>query len=334
MSGTFSPDTKNGQLSTIDYFRLKKIKRLIVIEGPTASGKTALSIALAKHFNSVVVSSDSRQFYQEISIGTAKPSPSELAEVKHYFIDSHLLTDEVTSARYEREAIPLIEELFKTKDQLILTGGSGLFTDAVCRGFDEVPKDDSIRSSVEQEYKLFGLEPLLGELKQKDPEYFDLVDRNNPHRVIRAIEVIRSSGKKYSELRTNQAKKRPFEVTRFVIDIPRTLLYERINQRVDEMMAKGLLEEVRSVLPLKDLKSLQTVGYTELFHYLEGKHTLEEAVNLIKQNSRRYAKRQITWFKRNKDAHWIPYDSITVMMMQVLHILNETAVNQNTSKLE
>ena len=297
------------------------IKQLIVISGPTASGKTSLSVALAKHFNSCVLSADSRQFYKEVSIGTAKPTIEEMEGIPHYFIDSHQLTDEVSAAQFEREALQILEELFQKHETIILTGGSGMFVDALCDGLDKIPTSKKIRNELQEQVDQGNLESLLEELKEKDPIYFEQVDQKNPVRITRAVEVIRLTGRPYSELRKSKPKKRPFTVQRFVIEHDREFLYERINRRVDIMMETGLLEEVKSVIPLKHLSSMNTVGYRELFNYLDGNCSLDEAVNMIKQNSRRYAKRQITWLKRNPSANWIPFSTTEQMTEEIIDLI-------------
>lgn len=296
----------------------KKIKHLVVISGPTASGKTALSIALAKHFETCVLSADSRQFYKELEIGTAKPTPEEMDGVPHFFIDSHHLTDEVTAAQFETEALDILEKEFQTKDLILLTGGSGMFVDALCEGLDPIPTSKETKAQVQSEFEQHGLAKLLEELENQDPSYFSEVDQQNPMRVMRAIEVIRITGKPYSELRKAEPKKRPFAITRFVINHPREKLYERINLRVDLMMKAGLLNEVESVNHLRPLTSLNTVGYSELFDYLDGTIPLEEAVELIKRNSRRYAKRQLTWFRRNEAAIWIDFKANDLMTQEII----------------
>lgn len=242
--------------------------------------------------------------------------------VKHYFIDSHNLQDEVTAAQFEREALRILEELFLEHDEVILTGGSGMFVDALCIGLDPIPKNDAIKAQLINEFDDTGLFPLLDELEQKDPEYFKEVDPDNHSRVIRALEVIRSTNKTYSSFRQNKPTARPFEVVRFAINHDRKILYDRINLRVDLMMKAGLLNEAKEVYPLKELKSLNTVGYKELFDYFDGKLSLEDAINQIKQNSRRYAKRQITWLKRHPETKWIDYKSIEKMTAEIIDLLN------------
>jgi len=298
-------------------FTLKKIKHLIVIEGPTASGKTSISVQLAKHFETCILSADSRQFYKEIAIGTAKPSSEEQDSVKHYFINSHNLEDEVSSAQYEKEALSILQDEFKSKEIIILTGGSGMFIDALCIGLDKIPSSKELKVLIEEEIDLNGINPLLKELEQTDPQYFSEVDKKNIPRIVRAIEVIRLTGKKYSDLRKSQPKKRPFAIHRFVLNHERHILYDRINDRVDKMIQEGLIEEARSVEHLKHLTSPNTVGYKELFSFFKGEISKERAIELIKQNSRRYAKRQITWFKRYPESKWIDFQSIEQSMQDI-----------------
>jgi tRNA dimethylallyltransferase len=264
-----------------------------------------LAIALAKKINSVILSADSRQFYKETSIGTAKPSLEEQAGIKHYFIDSHSIHQPLTSAQFEKEALEVLKTEFLRHKTIILVGGSGLFIDALCHGLDDVPHDENIKNQLNNEFESQGLAPLLAELEAKDPIFYAKVDLKNPVRIIRALEVIRITNKTFSSFHTFQAKKRPFEFQKFVIDLPRELLYERINKRVDIMLKNGLLQEVQGLLAWQNLSALNTVGYSELFDYLNNKISFEEAIELIKRNSRRYAKRQLTWFRRDEKAVWI-----------------------------
>lgn len=296
-------------------------KKLIVIEGPTASGKTALGVKLAKQFNTVVISADSRQFYKELEIGTAKPTIEEQGGVKHYFVDSHFLGDEVSSGRYANEVHELLENLFIIKDTVLLVGGSGMFIDAVCIGLDEIPSSHSVRNQLNKEFEEYGLKNLLEELRIKDLDYFNMVDQSNPVRVIRALEAIRVSGKTMTDLRIKRKKQHNFEIKRFVIDHPRDKLYDRINHRVDKMIEDGLLDEVKSVYSKKGINTLKTVGYSELFSFLDGEITLERAVELIKQNTRRYAKRQLTWFRRHQDTVWLKSTELDSMLDEVVEIL-------------
>ena len=307
----------------VEISTFTSIKKLIVIQGPTASGKTALAIELAKHFQTVIVSADSRQFYKEMSIGTAKPNIEEQAGIKHYFIDSHSIQKPLTAADYEKEALEVLKAEFLQHDYIILVGGSGMFIDALCKGLDPIPSNIELRDELTNEFKLSGLENLCRELKEKDPEYFSQVDQKNPARIIRAIEAIRLSGKTYSELRTKKPAQREFESFSFVIDLPREVLYNRINQRVEIMFDKGLLEEAQKLIPYQDLQSLNTVGYSELFSYFKGEIDLETAKEQIKQNSRRYAKRQLTWFKRDEKAQWLKSSNLIDQMKEVLRKMDE-----------
>ena len=300
----------------------KVIKHLIVIEGPTASGKTSVSVQLATYYNTCILSADSRQFYKELTIGTAKPSIEEQKGIHHYFIDSHSVNDEVSSAQYEKEALAVLNHEFKTKNIIILAGGSGMFIDALCIGLDKIPSSTEMRDAIQIELDTNGITPLLEELKLKDIEYYNEVDKNNPPRIIRAIEAIRLSGEKFSELRKKKPSKRPFEIHRYVINHDRQILYNRINQRVDSMIEDGLIIEAQSVRHKRSLSSLNTVGYKELFEYFDGDISLNEATEKIKRNSRRYAKRQITWFKRHEDAKWIDFKSVEQVVKDVISGFN------------
>ncbi len=277
-------------------------KNLIIIAGPTAVGKTALSIELAKFYNCPIISADSRQFYKEMSIGTAKPTKEEMQDVPHYFIDNISIHDTYNVGQFEREAIECIDTLFKEHEQLILVGGSGLYINAILNGVDEFEEIPShIREQLIKDYEEKGLTYLQEELKQKDEVYYNQVDLNNPQRIMRALEVCIHTQKPYSSFRTKEKKQRSFDTINILINTDREVLYNRINKRVDMMMQNGLLEEVKSLYPHKHLNALNTVGYKELFDFIENKCSLEEAVNLIKQNSRRYAKRQLTWFNHQGD---------------------------------
>lgn len=281
-----------------------------------------MSVVLAKYFSTSILSADSRQFYTELEIGTAKPSKTEQDGVKHYFIDSHSITEEITAANYEHQALEILENEFKIHDTIVLVGGSGMFIDALCFGLDPIPASKILRDELTKQVNEVGLNSLLQELEEKDPVYFSQVDQKNAMRVIRAIEAIRLSGKPYSAQRKAIPKERAFSIYRFIIDHPREKLYARINLRVDQMLEKGLLEEVKKLEKFKDFSALRTVGYTELFAFLEGKSTYSDAVELIKQNSRRYAKRQLTWFRKHTDAVWIPHDSAQNMSAKILEELS------------
>lgn len=276
-----------------------KKRRLLLVVGPTASGKTDYSIELAKKSGSPVISCDSRQIYKELKIGTAPPTEAQLLEVKHYFIHSHTIHSHYTAGKYELEALALLDELFKSHEDLVMVGGSGLYADAVCYGIDDFPQADmEIRNALTERLASEGIESLRSELRLLDRESYETIDISNPQRVIRALEVTISTGKRFSSFKSFRKKERSFIIERIQIDRPREELYERINRRVDLMMESGLLEEVKSLYPFRKLTALKTVGYRELFAYLDGEISLDEAVDLIKRNTRRYAKRQITWFKR------------------------------------
>jgi len=289
-------------------------KTLLVIAGPTAVGKTSLCIRLAKALGTVVVSADSRQLYREMNIGTAKPSAAEMEGVRHYFIDSHSVTDPVSAGRYEREALALLDDLFREKDTVILSGGTGLYINAVCFGLDDVPQaDPPLRADLMRRLDEEGLAPLQEQLRQLDPVYAQTADLQNTQRVIRALEVTLSSGQPYSSFRKQEsaetlAARRPFQPVFIALDRPREELYARIGRRMDTMLASGLVDEVRSLAPYRDLTPLQTVGYKEVFDYLDGTYDYEELVRLLKRNSRRYAKRQLTWFRHQGDYRWFGAD--------------------------
>jgi len=280
-------------------------KYLIVIAGPTAVGKTILAIHLAKHFNTEVISSDSRQFFKEINIGTAKPSIEELKMAKHHFINSISIHDEYNVGMFEADALQCLEEIFTRHDIAILCGGSGLYINAVCNGMDELPEQDSeLRDELNSLFKEQGIEALREKLQLLDPDYFETVDKANPHRIIRAIEVCMLTGMKYSELRKKQNAHRPFIAIKIGIEDEREIVYDKINERVDKMFADGLEEEAKSLYPYRHFNALQTVGYKELFDYFDNKSSLSEAVNLIKQHTRNYAKRQWTWFRKDREMKW------------------------------
>lgn len=279
--------------------------RLIVIAGPTGSGKTSLSISLARHYGVPVISTDSRQVYRGMKIGSAQPTDEQLAEVRHYFIADREVTDRFTCAGFETEALALLENLFRKYDKVIAVGGSGLYIDALCRGLDQLPDADmELRKTLTDRLQSQGLEPLLKELKALDPDYYEKVDRANPARVVRALEVCLQTGMPYSSFRKGGAGERPFDIIRVGVTMDRAELYARIDSRVDQMMADGLEEEARALYPYRELPSLQTVGYREMFGHFDGEYSKEEAVRLIKRNSRRYAKRQLTWFGRDPEIRW------------------------------
>ena len=278
-------------------------KQLIVIGGPTAVGKTGLAVRLARHYDCPILSADSRQFYREMNKGTAKPSAAELAAAEHYFIDNLSIEDAYSVGDYEREAIRILSEIFVEKDRAILVGGTGLYLRAVCEGLDEFPKiPEAINANLEKELKANGLPKLVHELEEKDPEYHSTADLSNPHRVMRALAVIRATGKTFSSFRTRKITPRPFDCVHIGLTDDREKLYDRINKRVDKMVENGLIEEARALYPQRHLKSLQTVGYQEYFKYFAGEISEAEATELVKRNSRRYAKRQMTWFRNQRPA--------------------------------
>lgn len=282
-----------------------KEKVLIVVAGPTAIGKTALGIQIAKHFKTEIISADSRQFFKEMSIGTAKPSLGELAAVPHHFINSHSIKDQVSVGSYEKEVLLKLEKLFAKNDVIVMVGGSGLYINAVLNGFDELPAvDPSIRAELNNKLETEGLAVLQEDLLKHDPVYYHEVEITNPQRVIRALEIYYSTGKPFSSFRTGIKKQRTFNSILIGLNSEREKLYNRINKRVDLMMQEGLLEEVKSLIAYKSLNSLNTVGYSEIFKHLEGEFSLQEAIDHIKQNTRRFAKRQITWFKKLEGINW------------------------------
>jgi len=289
-------------------------KTLIVIAGPTAVGKTAIAIQVAKHYNTVVLSADSRQFYREMSIGTAKPDADELATVKHYFIDSHSIQENFSVGDFEKQALVLLDELFKEYDAVVMAGGSGLYIKAVCEGFDNLPvADPGIRHRLNQDFTELGIRHLQERLKEVDPDYYEQVDIQNPQRLIRALEVYETTGKPISYYRKSTVNKRPFNIVKIGLNLPRDILYQQINYRVDKMMELGLIDEVKSLIPHRSLNALNTVGYSELFDYFDGNTDLESALELIKQNTRHFAKRQLTWFRKDKDIHWLEADDEDVV---------------------
>lgn len=284
-------------------------KQLIVLVGPTASGKTALAVKLAQTLHTEVLSADSRQFYKHLDIGTAKPGDEELHGVPHHFIDHLELEAHMSAGAFEQEALELLEELFQQHDHVLMTGGSGLYVDAVCRGFDDLPPaDPALRAVLNERWETEGLQVLQQELATKDPATFTTIEQDNPHRIIRALEVLESTGKPLVEHRSGKKVERPFHIRKFGIQIDRELLYQRIDQRVHRMMDAGLLQEVKDLLPYRHLNALNTVGYKELFAYLDGQHSLDEAVELIKRNTRRYAKRQLTWWRKDDEIQWVGPD--------------------------
>ncbi|MBT32291.1 MAG: tRNA (adenosine(37)-N6)-dimethylallyltransferase MiaA [Thalassobius sp.] len=278
---------------------------LVVIVGPTAVGKTELTVNLAKQFDAEVLNADSRQIYKELSIGTARPTPEEMDNVTHYFTGILSLSENYNAGKFEKDALEILHKIYEDKNIAFLSGGSGLYIDAVCKGFDELPAvSPEIRTTLENEWKNNGLENLVNELKQKDAEYAEQVDLHNPHRIIRALEIIRSTGKTYSSFRQSNLKTRPFKTIKVGLNREREELYNRINLRMDNMLEAGLVEEAREYIQFRDCNALQTVGYKEIYEYFDGKYDWDEAVRLLKRNTRRFAKRQMTWFRRDNEINW------------------------------
>lgn len=284
---------------------MDQVKHLIVIVGPTAVGKTKLCVELARNFDTEIVSADSRQFYQEMTIGTAKPTIEEIGDVVHHFINNLSIDVSYDIGKYEKDALTIIDQIFQSKDSAILTGGSGLYIDAVCKGFDEMPEiSQDIRDSLNRLHAEEGIEPLVDRLKLVDKEYYNHVDRNNPQRVIRALEVYEATGRPYSFFRKSAAKTRPFRIIKIGLERDRGELYDRIDQRMDMMIDQGLFQEATKLYPHKLKNALQTVGYKEVFEYIDGVYDKQEAIRLLKRNSRRYAKRQMTWFRKDEEIRW------------------------------
>ncbi len=285
------------------------IKRLLVIVGPTGCGKTDLSIRLAQHYGAPILSTDSRQFYRGMAIGTAQPTTDQLQAAEHHFIASHDITNDLSCGQYEVLALKRLQELFAHHEQVIAVGGSGLYVRALCEGMDDLPHaDETLRAELTERLRQDGVAALAEELRELDPVYYKTVDRCNPARVLRGMEVCLQTGRPFSEFRTGIKKERNFQIVKVGLTLPRKELYARIDRRVDAMMAAGLEAEARTLYPHRALNSLQTVGYRELFDYFDGRTTREEAIELIKRNSRRYAKRQMTWFRRDPEIRWFAPD--------------------------
>lgn len=281
------------------------MKTLVVIVGPTGVGKTELSLSLAEQLGSPVISCDSRQIYKEIPIGTAAATEEEQTRVKHYFVGTKSVVENYNAGQYERDALALLNELFLTHDYIVMTGGSMLYVDAVCKGLDNIPSvPQELRDEVQQQYKKQGLEWLQEQVRALDPDYWNEVDQCNPARLMHCLEICLHTNQPYSSFRKNERTERPFRIVKIGLDRPRQELYDRINRRVERMMEQGLLEEVKAMMPYRHLNSLQTVGYKELFKYLDGEWDLKQAVAMIQQNSRHYAKRQLTWFRADGTTRW------------------------------
>ena len=288
---------------------MSSAKTLIVITGPTAVGKTALCLDIAQHFGIPIINADSRQIYKELKIGTASPTEEQLAKVKHYFVGSLSLNDYYSASLFEQQTMEILEREFAKSDYALMAGGSMMYIDAVCDGIDDIPTvDDHTREMLKARLSSEGLEPLVEELKKLDPEYYEIVDKQNPRRVVHGLEICLMTGKTYTSFRKREKKQRPFRILKIGLNRDREELYNRINQRVDEMMDEGLLAEARNLYPMRHLNALNTVGYKEMFAYLDGTWTLEEAVERIKGNTRRYARKQLTWYKKDEQIRWFHPD--------------------------
>lgn len=282
------------------------LKTLLLLLGPTGVGKTELSLRVAERYKAPIVSCDSRQIYREIPIGTAAPTEEEQARVKHYFVGSRSLEDDYNAGEYERDAMALLETLFRTHELVVMVGGSMLYADAICYGLDDLPSvPPSVRAAVKAQYEANGIAWLQAEVQRLDPAYWEEVDQHNPARLAHCVELSITTGQPYSSLRTKSRKERPFRIIKVGLARERSELYARIDKRVQEMISSGLVEEARSVYPMRKLNSLQTVGYRELFGYFDGEYDLNRAIELIQQNTRHYAKRQMTWFRRDKEIQWL-----------------------------
>lgn len=301
-----------------------KQKTLVVVLGPTGVGKTELCLRIAEHLNVPIINADSRQIFAELPIGTAAPTQEQQRRVFHYFVGNHHLDDYYSASIYESEVLQLLSSLFSNgHDIALLTGGSMMYIDAVCNGIDDIPTiNDDIRETMKQRLANEGLEALVEELKKLDPEHWSIVDRNNPRRVVHALEICKQTGRTYSSFRTNTAKERPFNILKIGLDRPREELYNRINNRVVQMIEEGLEEEARSVLPMRSYNSLNTVGYKELFAYFDGDITRDEAIRQIQSNTRRYMRKQLTWFRKDKTIKWFSPENIEEILKYIDNTIN------------
>lgn len=290
---------------------MSSAKTLIVITGPTAVGKTALCLDIAQHFGIPVINADSRQIYKELKIGTASPTIEQMRRVPHYFVGSLSLHDYYSASLFEQQVLEILQREFEHSDYALLTGGSMMYIDAVCNGIDDIPTvDDATREALKARLSSEGLEPLVEELRQLDPEYYEIVDKQNPRRVVHGLEICLMTGKTYTSFRKREKKERPFRIVKIGLNRDREELYNRINQRVDQMMTDGLLDEAQRLYPMRHMNALNTVGYKEMFAYIDGTWTLEEAVERIKGNTRRYARKQLTWYKKDEQIRWFHPDEI------------------------
>lgn len=294
------------------------MKNLIVITGPTGVGKTELCLRLTDFFNVPIINADSRQIFAEIPIGTAAPTIKQQERTKHYFVGTHKLTDYYSASLYEQDVIQLLDKLFEDSDIAILTGGSMMYIDAVCNGIDDIPTvDENTRETMKRRLATEGLPALVEELKQLDPEHWNIVDRNNPRRVVHALEICHMTGKTYTSFRKNEKKKRPFNTIKIGLTLPREMLYNRINARVIDMINNGFVEEARKVYPLRGLNSLNTVGYKELFDYFDGNISLDDAIFKIQSNTRRYARKQLTWYKKDENMKWFEPNNVEEILKYI-----------------
>ena len=294
------------------------MKNLIVITGPTGVGKTELCLRLADFFNVPIINADSRQIFAEIPIGTAAPTIKQQERTKHYFVGTHKLTDYYSASLYEQDVIQLLDKLFEDSDIAILTGGSMMYIDAVCNGIDDIPTiDENTRETMKRRLATEGLPALVEELKQLDPEHWNIVDRNNPRRVVHALEICHMTGKTYTSFRKNEKKKRPFNIIKIGLTLPREVLYNRINARVIDMINNGFVEEAKKVYPLRGLNSLNTVGYKELFDYFDGNISLDDAIFKIQSNTRRYARKQLTWYKKDENMKWFEPNNVEEILKYI-----------------
>ncbi len=293
-------------------------KTLIVITGPTAVGKTALCLDVAKHFHIPIINADSRQIFRELKIGTAPPTEAQMQQVHHDFVGILGLDDYYSASLFEQQVLELLGRQFLSSDYALMAGGSMMYIDAVCDGIDDIPTiDDQTRTTMKQRLADEGLETLCEELRQRDPEYYEIVDRQNPRRVVHALEICLMTGKTYTSFRKRERRQRPFSIVKIGLNRPREELYDRINRRVDQMMADGLLEEAKALYPKRHLNALNTVGYKELFDYIDGRWPLEEAVERIKGNTRRYARKQLTWFKKDESIRWFHPDETETIIKYI-----------------